>query len=104
MAEVHTGNDRYCPKLTLRLDNQAQHIWCHPARLLKAPYHQSAHALEAGLVHEGLQISVEGARVRRRVVFKEKDGVGKLRSILRSLQEIERAEVASKDRPLGNAF
>jgi hypothetical protein len=55
------------------------------------------------LAGTNLQVSVEGAWVRLRVVFEENDGVGNLRSVLRSLQEIERAEVASNDRPFGNA-
>jgi len=99
VSEVHACNDRDATQFFLRLDDLHEQFLRHVAFLFKASDDHPLEALRKRLMEERLEITIERLGVRFAVVFDEQDDISfRTRHVLRSMQEVQRTEVAADDR------
>lgn len=103
VTEVGPSHDRNAGEFGLGLDELSDEFRRGPRCALEPSDDDPSDATRLGEVQERLQVAVEFPERREFALLKEEDGVREGRHVFGPLEEVQRAEIAADDRPLGFA-
>src|SRR5215213_1027354 len=99
VAKARAGDDGHTVQLAFALDDGRQGILVHVGSPLELPEHYALHTLEARLVNERLQPTVEVDGIDFLVVLQEEDGTLQIRHIRGAEEQAQGSQVPPSSLP-----